>query len=71
MLKIGSTIAAKRKEKGMTQAQLAEAVGVNQIQISRWENDKHLPTVEQFVNIAVALNSTLDELIGRSGAKPN
>lgn len=61
---IGSTIAAKRKEKGWTQTELAERVGVNQIQVSRWENGKHLPTLEQFVCIADALNCSLDELAG-------
>jgi transcriptional regulator with XRE-family HTH domain len=70
LVKIGSIIAAKRQESGLTQTQLATLVGVNQIQISRWENDKHLPTIEQFVNIAAALHCSLDELAGLSGAKP-
>lgn len=70
MIKIGSIIAAKRKEKGLTQTELAERMGVNQIQVSRWENGKHLPTLEQFVVIADALNCSLDELAGLSNAKP-
>lgn len=61
---IGDNIASKRKEKGWTQTELAERVGVNQIQVSRWENGKHLPTLEQFVAIADALNCSLDELAG-------
>jgi transcriptional regulator with XRE-family HTH domain len=61
---IGKNIAAKRKEREWTQKELAEKVGVNQIQISRWENGKHLPTIEQFVSIADALNCSLDELAG-------
>jgi transcriptional regulator with XRE-family HTH domain len=68
---IGGNIAAKRKEKGMTQAQFAATIGANQIQVSRWESGKHLPTVEQFVNIAAALGCSLDELAGLSDAKPN
>ena len=71
MVKIGSIIATKRKEAGLTQAQLAEMVGVGQISISRWETDRHLPTVEQFVNIADALRCSLDELAGLSKAKPS
>ena len=61
---IGDNIASKRKEKGWTQTELAERVGVNQIQVSRWENGKHLPTIEQFVSIAAAFNCSLDELAG-------
>lgn len=67
---IGSAIAAKRKEMGLTQKELADLVGANQIQVSRWENGKHLPTLEQFVVIADTLNSSLDELAGLSAVKP-
>lgn len=70
MLKIGATIAAKRQEMGLTQKAFAALVGANQIQVSRWENDKHLPTIEQFIVIADALNCSLDELAGLSHAKP-
>lgn len=70
MLKIGSIIAAKRNGLGLTQKELAALVGANQIQVSRWENDKHLPTLEQFVVIADTLNCSLDELAGLSAAKP-
>lgn len=69
MLKIGSYIAAKRQERGLTQTQLAEMLGVNQISISRWENNKHLPSIEQFIAIGAALNCSLDELIGRKKEK--
>ena len=37
-IKIGRFIAANRKKKGLTQAQLAEKVGVTSKTISRWEN---------------------------------
>ena len=71
MLKIGANIAAKRQKKGWTPAQLAALIGANQIQVSRWENGKHLPTVEQFVNIAAVLGCSLDELAGIDlNAKP-
>lgn len=68
---IGGNIAAKRKEMGLTQKELAALVGANQIQVSRWENGKHLPTLEQFVVIADTLNCSLDELAGLSAAKPD
>lgn len=40
--KIGTFISTCRKEKGLTQAQLAEILGVSDKSISRWEND--IPT---------------------------
>ena len=41
--KIGKFIAECRKEKNMTQEQLAEKMGVTDKSISRWENGKTLP----------------------------
>ena len=37
-IKIGKFIAALRKEKGLTQEQLGEKLGVTNKTISRWEN---------------------------------
>ena len=59
-------IAAIRKAKGITQAQLAALLDVPQPYISRWESGKHLPTLPQFVALADALSCTLDELAGRN-----
>lgn len=39
---IGNFIAAMRKEKGLTQAQLAERLGVNNKTVSRWETGKNI-----------------------------
>lgn len=36
--KIGRFISECRKQKGLTQAQLAEALGVSDKSVSRWEN---------------------------------
>lgn len=41
--KIGKLIASLRKEKNMTQEQLAEKLGVSNRSISRWENGKSMP----------------------------
>lgn len=37
-IKTGKFIAALRKEKGLTQAQLGETLGVSNKTISKWEN---------------------------------
>lgn len=42
LIKIGKYIAAKRKEAGMTQKQLAEKLGMSDKSVSKWERgDSH------------------------------
>lgn len=41
--KIGTFIADMRKEKGLTQVQPAEKLGVNNKTVSRWETGKNIP----------------------------
>ena len=45
-IKIGKFIAALRKEKGLTQEQLGEKLGVTNKTISRWENGNYMLDVE-------------------------
>ena len=45
--KLVETIHRLRKEKGLTQAQLASATGINRAMIGRIENKDYVPTVEQ------------------------
>ena len=50
---IGSYIARKRREKNLTQEQLAERLGVSNKTISKWENGKCMPNysvIEQELN---------------------
>ena len=42
LVKIGKYIAAKRKEKGMTQKQLAEKLGMSDKSVSKWERGDSL-----------------------------
>lgn len=37
-IKIGKLIAKRRKQKGLTQSQLAEYLGVSNKTVSKWEN---------------------------------
>ena len=43
MISIGKFIAALRKEKGLTQEQLGEKLGVTNKTVSRWETGTYLP----------------------------
>ncbi|MGI5823156.1 MAG: helix-turn-helix transcriptional regulator [Dethiobacteria bacterium] len=40
-----------RKEQGLTQQELADMVGVKQQVISRFEREKHIPTLDNFLKI--------------------
>lgn len=44
-------IVKARKEQGLTQQELAERVGVKQQVISRFEREKHIPTLDNFLKI--------------------
>ena len=42
-MKIGKFIADCRKKKGLTQMQLAEALGITDRAVSKWENGRAMP----------------------------
>ena len=52
-----------RKEKGMSQKELADALGVTQGTVSAWESGRWDPTVENLRAVAKVLGVTVDELI--------
>lgn len=66
-LKIGSFIANMRKEKKMTQEELARLLGVTNKTISRWENGNYMPDLSLLKPLSEALDISLNELL--SGEK--
>lgn len=60
--KMADTIMAKRKERKLTQAQLAEMTGVHRAMISRIEGLDHIPSIEQLQAIAEALDFDIVDL---------
>lgn len=60
---IGSYIAHKRKEKNLTQEQLAEKLGVSNKTVSKWENGKCMPDYSVIEQLCTALSVTLPELM--------
>ena len=66
-VKIGKFIADKRKEKKLTQQQLAEKLGVSDRAISNWENGKNMPDISLFPIISKELDVTVNDLM--SGEK--
>lgn len=61
--KMGALIRELRKEKGLTQEQMAEKFYVSNRTISRWENGKNVPDSTQLVRIAEFFQISVDELI--------
>ena len=62
-IKIGKFIAALRTEKGLTQEQLGEKLGVTNKTISRWENGNYMPDVEMLSLLSKEFGVTINELI--------
>lgn len=64
---IGKRIAALRREKGFTQDELAEKLGVTPQAVSKWENDQTCPDISLLPQLAKILGISVDELL--SGEK--
>ena len=61
--KIGAFIAQCRKEKSLTQIQLAELLDITNQAVSKWENGKNLPDMTMPGSIAEILQASCDELL--------
>lgn len=61
--KIGRFISECRKQKGLTQAQLAEALGVSDKSVSRWENGKTMPDLSFYEPLCEILDIQISELL--------
>jgi len=60
-----------RKEKGLTQAELAQILGVTNKAVSKWETGEAMPETSQLVPIARTFGVTVDELLkGCRSEKP-
>lgn len=61
--KIGEIIEKKRKEKNLTQKELANALGVSNTAVSKWENGNNLPDISMLEPLSRILDLDLLELI--------
>ena len=66
MVKFADRLKELRKEKKLTQQELANKVGVNRVTYTNWENGKREPELDKVVELATELNSTLDYLLGKT-----
>ena len=65
--KIGKFIAECRKNKKLTQSELAEKLGVTDKSISNWENGRNMPDLSLFKSLCELLDISINDLI--SGEK--
>lgn len=61
--KIGIFIEEKRKQKKLTQQQLAQKIGVSNRTISNWENGKCMPEYDLLIPLTKELEISISELI--------
>ena len=64
---IGNFISACRKEKGLTQAQLAEKLNITNRAVSKWETGKSIPDAAIMLDLCKILGVSANELL--SGEK--
>ena len=63
-LKINEQIAFLRKQKGLTQEELANALGVTNQTVSKWESAHCCPDIQLLPTIAEMFDVSVDELLG-------
>lgn len=61
---LGENIRRARMERGMTQSALAEALGISDRAVSRWERGTSAPDVALLAQLALVLDISADALLG-------
>ena len=62
-MEIGSKLKKARNEKGLTQEQTADALGVSRQTISNWENNKSYPDIISVIKMSEIYSISLDHLL--------
>ena len=68
---LGAMITELRKEKGMTQLELAGLLGVTDKAVSKWERDLSCPDVNSLPKLAQVLGVTVDDLLQAKATDPS
>ena len=68
--KIGKFISKCRKEKNLTQSELAEKLNISDKSVSKWECGKGLPDVSLYQDICKILDISLNEFFAGEKLKP-
>lgn len=59
----GDNLKSMLAERNITQHELARMIGVNTRTLNRYITKQRIPTIKNIINIAYALDCSLDELI--------
>ncbi len=61
----GERLSRLRKQKGLTQDDIARRLNISAQAVSKWENDISCPDISVLLDLADMLNVNVDELLGR------
>ena len=62
-MQISQTLKVKRKERSLTQAQVAEKIFVSQKSVSNWETGKTYPDIDSLIRLAKLYDLSLNNLL--------
>lgn len=68
---LGEKLKAARKEKKMTQRDVAKLIGASHTAISEWENDKHKPDADTIELLLGLYDISATDLFGNRDTRPN
>ena len=68
-IKIGKFITEKRKERGLTQLQLADKLGITDRAVSKWETGRSLPDASIMLELCSILEITVNDLLNGGGSR--
>ncbi len=71
LLRVAENIKERRRALGLTQAQLAERLGVDTETLSRFERGKHSPTLKNLARLAGLLQTTISDLLAEERQQPS
>ena len=69
-MKLSENIVDLRKKRGLTQAQLAEALNMTSAAVSKWETGAAVPDLETLIALADFFLVSMDDLLGRTLERP-
>lgn len=69
--RVAENIGKRRRALGLTQAQLAERLGVDTETLSRFERGKHSPTLKNLARLAGLLQTTVSDLLAEERQQPS
>lgn len=62
-MKLGKKFKNLRKQRGLTQRQVADYIGIKQSNISDWENDISRPEYENLVKLSDLYEESIDDIL--------